>query len=88
MSSCSLIGNKAPTTFEEYYDRNIHAVIDSTEKTLQSLGIFHSTKTSGIFDANVSIPAVLSGSLETKYDIQSDGQNASFSLTDGNVEYD
>lgn len=77
LSSCSLMGNKVPTTFEEYYARNVRASIDSTGKTLRSLGLFRSTETSGVFDALVSVPIILSGSLKTEYTVQSDGRNAS-----------
>lgn len=88
LSSCSLTGNKVPTTFEDYYTRNVRATIESTEKTLQSLGLFRSTETSGVFDALVSVPILLSGSLMTDYNIESDGRNASLTITDGKLQYD
>ena len=46
LGSCSLLGNKTPTTFEDYYARNVRATIDSTESALKSLGLFRSTETS------------------------------------------
>lgn len=82
------MGNKTPTTFEDYYARNVRASIDSTEKVLESLGLFRSTETSGIFDALVSVPVLLSGSLMTEYNVQSDGRNASLTATDGKLQYD
>lgn len=87
LSSCTF-GQKTPTSFEDYYTRNARATIDSAEKRLESLGLFRSTETSGIFDVLVSVPVLLSGSLMTEYNIQSDGRNASLSATDGKLQYE
>lgn len=81
LGSCSLF-DKAPTSFEDYYTRNVRATIESTEKTLESLGLFRSTETSGVFDALVSVPILLSGSLMTDYNVQSDGRNAAITATE------
>ena len=70
MSSCSLF-NKTPQTFEDYYSRNVSSTIDSLDKTMNTLGFFKSIKTTGVFDALVSVPVLFSGSLSTDYTLES-----------------
>lgn len=87
MSSCSLF-NKTPQTFEDYYSRNVSSTIDSLDKTMNTLGFFKSIKTTGVFDALVSVPVLFSGSLSTDYTLESTWRNASLALNKFGFQYD
>jgi hypothetical protein len=86
LGSCTLF-SKAPTTFDEYYKASVHASITSLEHRLETLGFVHSSQVSGIFDAAVSVPVLLSGSTDFHYDLQSNGRDLSLMTTGGRIEY-
>lgn len=87
MSSCSLF-NKKPQSFEDYYARNVTATIDSLDRTIDALGLLQSVQSRGVFDALVSIPVLLSGSIRTDYRVESTGRNASLELQNPTLQYE
>jgi hypothetical protein len=86
LGSCTLF-TKAPANFAEYYSASVHASVASLEHRLETLGLARSSQVAGIFDAAVSVPVLLSGSTDFRYDLQSNGRDLSLMTTDGRIDY-
>jgi hypothetical protein len=86
LGSCTLF-TKSPATFDEYYKASVHASIASLEHRLETLGLVRSSEVSGIFDAAVSVPVLLSGSTRFDYDLQSSGRDLSLMTEKGQLQY-
>lgn len=86
LGSCTLF-TKSPATFTEYYNASVHASIASLEHRLETLGLARSSQVAGIFDAAVSVPVLLSGSTDFRYELQSHGRDLSLMTEEGRIEY-
>lgn len=77
VSSCTLpFGNKNDGSFLSLYNANIHSSVQSFEEFGEFLGINRHESIDGSIVSSLSVPGILSGSLESKYIGVIDGRNS------------
>ena len=77
VSSCTLpFANKNDGSFTALYNASIHSSIESLEEFGAFLGVNRHESIDGSIVSSVSVPGILSGSIESKYIGTIDGRNS------------